>query len=115
MKIIYNMEDYFRSIVEDYEELSSQLLGKEVTLKPVATPFLEDDHKSSPARAPAPYTSSTPMCPWCKVPCDTTVDDVVEFERERQKLIPKKVKKPKSHSPVGALPGAADWGGRTRF
>ena len=102
------MEDYFRSIVEDYEELSSQLLGKEVTLKPVATPFLEDDHKNSPARAPAPYTSSTPMCPWCKVPCDTTVDDVIEFERERQQLIPKKVKKPKSHSPVGASPGAAD-------
>ena len=51
----YNMEDYFRSIVEDYEELSSQLLGKEVILKPVATPFLEDDHKGSPARANAPH------------------------------------------------------------
>ena len=29
VKITYNMQDYFRSIVEDYEELSSQLLGKE--------------------------------------------------------------------------------------
>ena len=28
VKRTYNMEDYFKSIVEDYEDLSSQLLGR---------------------------------------------------------------------------------------
>ena len=45
------MKDYFDSIVEDYEELSSQLLGNGVILKLVATPFLEHDRKGSLARA----------------------------------------------------------------
>ena len=62
----YNMEDYFAAIVKDYEELASEVMGKKVILKIVATPFLEDDHKSSPARKPCSYRPSTPMCPWCK-------------------------------------------------
>ena len=44
----------FLAIVKDYESLASDLLGKEVVLKTVATPLLEDNHKSSPARAAVP-------------------------------------------------------------
>ena len=57
-----NMEDYFNSIVTHCRELSSQLLVNEVMRKPVVTPFLEDNHKSSLARAPAPNKSFVPLC-----------------------------------------------------
>ena len=96
----------------DYESLSSELLGKEVTLKPVATPFLEDDHKSSPARTPASYDPSTPLCPWCKIPCNTTVKDVETFEKEirikRAKNAKAKEDKKAAHTPTGSFTGAVD-------
>lgn len=79
----YSMEDHVIAFVKDCEDLSSQLLGKELILKLVATPSLENVHKSLPARAPAPYTSSTPVRPWCKVACDITVSDVAQIQNGR--------------------------------
>jgi len=64
----YNMEEYLEAIVNDYQQLASQIMGKEFKFKEAKTPFLEDDHKSSPARAPVPYDSDTPVCPWCCIP-----------------------------------------------
>ena len=78
--IEWNMEDYFSAIVKDYESLASDLLGKEVVLKTVATPFLEDDHKSSPARMAVPVSPSAIVCPWCRIPCTTAAAEIV-FER----------------------------------
>ena len=58
----YDMEDFFKSCVALYEELAPG-----VKLKQVATPFLNEDHRDSPARAP---TGSGPVevCPWCENP-----------------------------------------------
>ena len=58
----YNMEDFFRSCISLYEELAPG-----VKLKKVATPFLTEDHRDSPARGPA-GTGPVEVCPWCECP-----------------------------------------------
>lgn len=105
--LTYNMEGYFSTIVRDYEALSSDLLGKEVTLKAVATPLLEDDHKSSPARAQVSCDPSIPVCLWCKVPCVTTAVDIVEMDVKKNQ---EKQKAQSAATLASALQGAADNG-----
>ena len=58
----YDMEDFLRSCVSLYQELAPG-----VQLKRVATPFLSEDHRTSPARAPT-GTGPVEICPWCECP-----------------------------------------------
>ena len=56
----YNMEDFLDSCVDKYVELA----GPGTTVKPCPTPFLQDDHRESPAGAPGEGPGQD--CPWCK-------------------------------------------------
>ena len=48
----YDMEDYLASIVTDYKKLA-EAAGVKINLdKHIPTPFLEEDQKKAPARAP---------------------------------------------------------------
>ena len=49
----YDMEDYLRGIVNDYVELVSEILKRPYKCKTVSTPFVPEDHKKAPARAPS--------------------------------------------------------------
>ena len=62
----YNMESYLTQIVEDYEELITELTGRPAEMKHVSTPFKEED--GSLALQRAPLHSGTPAldCPHCR-------------------------------------------------
>ena len=47
--IEYDMESYLKSAVEHYEEVYQKLTGQNCVLKPVKTPFLNEDTKDCPA------------------------------------------------------------------
>jgi hypothetical protein len=70
----YNMESYLTAIVKDYRDLTRELTGHDYKCKHASTPFLDDDHQSSLARAPASNPLGHPVCPWCKVPVDPNAD-----------------------------------------
>ena len=63
--VVYNMESYFASAVSKYCKLAQSLVGKEIKLKKVATPFLPEDHSSAESRVPA-CGGNAVSCPWCK-------------------------------------------------
>ena len=63
--VIYNMEDYLTSTVTRYCSLARDLTGKAPVLRKVATPFINEDHKESPACRPA-ATGPLHTCPWCQ-------------------------------------------------
>ena len=50
----YEMEDYLRSICNDFEALGYEMIGPKFKLREAATPFLTEDHRTAPARAPNP-------------------------------------------------------------
>jgi hypothetical protein len=109
VSMTYNMEDYFTAIFDDYEKLASQVMGKSVKLKEVATPFLEDDHRYSPARVACEVDPSTPTCPWCHIPVTTTAKDVQNINSKtymRTDLVDYKKKAGSQTS--GAPEGAVD-------
>ena len=56
---IKNMEEFMRSCVQLYLDLAPG-----ATLRTVATPFLAEDQRDSPARGPA-GTGPVAECPWC--------------------------------------------------
>ena len=56
---IKNMEEFMRSCVQLYLDLAPG-----ATLRTVATPFLAEDQRDSPARGPA-GTGPVEECPWC--------------------------------------------------
>lgn len=60
------MQDYLTQIVEDYEELVSELTGRAVETKEVAIPFLEEDRSQAPALAPLSEGTRAVHCPECK-------------------------------------------------
>ena len=62
----YNMECYLKQIVDDYEELATELTGKPVKLGNVPTPFLEEDCSQADARAPNKLGDPIIDCPYCK-------------------------------------------------
>ena len=62
----YNMECYLKQIVDDYEELATELTGKPVKLGNVPTPFLEEDCSHADARAPNKLGDPIIDCPYCK-------------------------------------------------
>ena len=62
----YNMELYLKQIVEDYEELASELQGKTVKLGTVSTPFLDEDCSQADARAPISQGDPLIDCPYCR-------------------------------------------------
>ena len=47
--------------------LPHEELAPGATLKKVATPFISEDHRNAPARAPA-GTGPVEVCPWCERP-----------------------------------------------
>lgn len=53
----YDMEQYLSAICDGFESVCSETLGRSVQLRPAKTPFLEDDTREAPARAPAQDTS----------------------------------------------------------
>ena len=63
--VVYNMESYFQSAVDKYCELAQQVEGHPIKLKHVATPFLNEDKKTSPQQRPCDVGPST-KCPWCE-------------------------------------------------
>ena len=62
----YDMECYLKQIVDDYEELATELTGKTVKLGRVKTPFLEEDCSQADARAPINKGDPIIDCPHCK-------------------------------------------------
>ena len=46
------MESYLASAVRKYCKLAKSLVGKEIKMKNVATPFLPEDHSSAETRVP---------------------------------------------------------------
>ena len=54
-----NMEDFMKSCVQLYRDLAPG-----ATLRQVATPFLAEDQRDSPARGPA-GAGPVEECPWC--------------------------------------------------
>ena len=52
--MIFDMEDYMQSIVDDFEAYGRKLHGPNFKLRPVATPFMEEDQHVAPSRAPNP-------------------------------------------------------------
>ena len=60
------MERYLRQIVEDYEELATELTVKTVKLGHVKTPFIEEDCSQAAARAPVTPGDPVIDCPYCK-------------------------------------------------
>ncbi len=62
----YNMENYLRQIVEDYEELATELMGTPIVLGKVPTPFLEEDCSQADARAPVQHGDPMIDCPYCR-------------------------------------------------
>ena len=60
----YDMESYLNSAVEHYQEVYEKLTGQKCVLKPVKTPFLNEDTKDCPARRPGD------CCPMCERPFD---------------------------------------------
>ena len=70
-----------------------------------STPFLEDDHKSSNARAPVKCDPNTPVCPWCQIPVITTAKQVANINGKSFRHDEGSVSKPPS-SGVGATDNA---------
>ena len=62
----YNMECYLKQIVDDYEELASELTDQRVKLKEVTTPFLDEDCSRADARAPIHPGDPLIDCPYCR-------------------------------------------------
>ena len=81
----YNMEMYLKQIVEDYEELASELTGRNVVLKDnVMTPFIEEDCSRADARAPKHKDHPYIDCPYCRhsfspIANAKTLEDVLKF------------------------------------
>jgi hypothetical protein len=77
----YNMEEFLDSCVSRYIELA----GPGTVVKPCPTPFIQDDHRESPAGAPGegPVTE----CPWCKHTCppQPIYKSVEELEASKRK------------------------------
>jgi hypothetical protein len=62
--LTYNMESFMDSCVQKYVEL----VGGNVRLKSVPTPFLTEDSKDGPAGRPA-HRGPVVECPWCQHTC----------------------------------------------
>ena len=56
----YNMEDHLRAIVNDYEDLASQLTNSKHVVKTEVTPHLEDEGKHNLARNILDVNTSDP-------------------------------------------------------
>ena len=62
----YDMSDYCKQIVVDFELLCGELTKTTCELKVVATPFLDEDCSKAPARAPNIEGAPVIDCPCCK-------------------------------------------------
>ena len=102
--VVYDMESYLRSTVARYQSLVHKLEGKTPTLKKVETPFLPEDQRLAPARAPC-SKGKCHTCPWCSH----------TFSAEDEKLFQEALstlrKAQKSAKGAGTSPGTAPDGG----
>ena len=55
----YNMEEFLDSCISLYKDLA----GPKTVVKSYATPFFQEDHRTSPAGAPG--VGPVQECPWC--------------------------------------------------
>ena len=79
----YDMEEFLDTCVQKYVELA----GPGTTVKNCATPFLQEDHRRSPAGTPG--DGPCVECPWCMHTFPPTVlKDVSELEVSKRKKQP---------------------------
>ena len=84
-----HMEAYLKQIVDDYEELATELTGRPVKLKEVATPFLDEDCSRADARAPLHNGDPLIDCPHCRhsfspIADSKTKEDLLKFLTARE-------------------------------
>ena len=105
--VIYNMEEYLQSSLDKYCKLASNLEGKPVYFRDVATPSMVDDQSTSPQGAPA-FQGACIKCPWCKFAfpkysADSGIDSEKENPTERSGSKKKKPKLANPDQPAGVL------------